>query len=211
MGNGERLRAFTDTIAGQITSIILTSTGSGYKYIPQVDLTNSGDGSAIAEAILGASQSALPGRWTTTDSIISSSERRLQGNDYYLDFSYVTSSLTSFIKYKEILKQLLHPAGFINYANLEKSKDINSNNLVLNVETSNTISGFVNTTNSSIYIVGTGTRFNIANTNGIISVGSNVAVNGQIRTISSIISNTNLSVSSAFTMNSSSQTLIILS
>jgi len=211
MGNGERLRALTDTIAGQIVSIKLTSSGSGYQYIPQVDLTNSGDGSATAEAILGASYSVLPGRWTSTDSIISSSERRIQGNDYYIDFSYVTSSLTSFIKYKEILKQLLHPAGFVNYANLEKSKDVNSNNLVLNIQTSNTISGLVSTTNASIHVVGTGTRFNIANTRGIISIGSNVAVNGQIRTISSIISNTNLAVSSAFTMNSNSQTLIILS
>jgi hypothetical protein len=68
----------------------------------------------------------------------------------------------------------------------------------------------VNVTASSIFVTGTNTKFNIANTNGIISIGSNVAVNGVIRTISSIISNTNLAVSSAFTSNATAQTLIIL-
>jgi hypothetical protein len=59
-------------------------------------------------------------------------------------------------------------------------------------------------------LTGTGTRFNVANDRGIFSIGSNISVNGQIRVIDSIISNTNLQVDSAFTSNSVEQTLIIL-
>jgi hypothetical protein len=59
-------------------------------------------------------------------------------------------------------------------------------------------------------LTGTGTRFNVANDRGIFSIGSNVSVNGQIRVIDSIISNTNLAVSSAFSTTAVAQTLIIL-
>jgi hypothetical protein len=210
MGDGESLTAIAENPKGVIQSIKLTSGGEGYKYIPQIDLTGYGAGNAIANATLGASYTTFPGRWTTTDSIISTTERRLEGEDYYINFSYVTSSLTSFKKYKNILKDLLHPSGFVNYALFNRFKTIETTNTTISIETSNTISGFVNTTNGSIFIVGTGTKFNVANTRGILTLGSNVSVNGQIRTISSIISNTNVAVSSAFSLNSNTQTLKIL-
>jgi len=76
------------------------------------------------------------------------------------------------------------------------------------ITTTDTISGTINV-NSSIYIIGTGTKFNIANGN-TISIGSNVAVNGEIRTINSILGNTVMTVSSAFTTYSNNQTLIIV-
>jgi len=208
MGGGEQLQAIADQIAGQIQRIRLLTGGVGYQYIPEIDLTNSGNGNADAEAVLGGSYSALPGRWTTSDSILSNPERRLQGSDYYVDYAYVTSSLTEFSKYKQILKGLLHPSGFVNYADLNKQAEANVT-ISIDETTTNTISGLVNV-NSSIYVTGTGTRFNIANTRGIITIGSNVAVNGQIRTISSIISNTSLVVTSAFTTTANDQTLIIL-
>jgi len=215
IGNGEQLQAIADQIAGQIQRIRLITGGVGYQYIPEIDLTNSGDGNADAEAVLGASYAALPGRWITSDSILSNPERRLQGSDYYVDYAYVTSSLTEFSKYKQILKGLLHPSGFVNYADLNKQAEANVT-ISVDETTSNTISGLVNV-NSSIYVTGTGTRFNIANTNGIIKTtsqyginASNIAVNGQIRVISSILSNTTLVVTSAFTTTANDQTLIIL-
>lgn len=210
IGDGESLTAIAENPKGVIQSIKLTSGGEGYKYIPQIDLTGYGSGNAIANATLGASYTAFPGRWTTTDSILSTTERRLEGEDYYINFSYVTSSLTSFKKYKNILKDLLHPSGFVNYALFNRFKTIETTNTTISIETSNTISGFVNTTNGSIFIVGTGTKFNVANSRGILTLGSNVSVNGQIRTVSSIISNTNLAVSSAFSLTSNTQTLKIL-
>jgi hypothetical protein len=209
MGNGEILAPFSDFPAGQILSIKLISGGVGYQYIPQVDLTGSGDGTAVANAVVGGVYTTLPGRWTSSDSIISNSERKLQGANYYIDYSYVTSSLTDFSKYKGILKQLLHPAGFVNYADLNKEFEANTT-IEIDTSIANTISGEVSVTSGSIYIIGTGTRFNVANSRSIFTIGSNVAVNGEIRTISTIVSNSNLSVSSAFTHSASDQTLFIV-
>ena len=206
MGDGERLAAFTDAVAGEVLAVRLTSGGSGYEYIPQVDLSGYGDGTAIANATLGSSYVTLPGRWTTSDSILSTSERKLQGPPYYSDYAYVTSSLTSFTKYKQILRDLLHPAGFANYADLNKQNTLETGTPNVIISTTDTISGTVNV-NASIYIIGTGTKFNIANGN-TISIGSNVSVNGEIRTINSIFANTVLTVSSPFTYYANSQTLI---
>ena len=213
MGNGEKLTGNTGSVLGAITKISLTSGGSGYEYIPLVDLTAHGDGLARANAILGDAYSSLPGRWTTSDSLLSSSERRLAGKDYYTDYSYVTSSVTEFSKYKQILKNLLHPSGFINYADLNKEANILVGDSNVSTNIAVTLSGKVNI-NSSIYVIGTGTKFNIANGN-TISIGtgnsrSNISVNGQIRLISSILSNTVLTVSSAFTTYSNNQTVIVV-
>jgi hypothetical protein len=210
MGDGERLTALTDTVPGQIISIKVTGGGIGYQYIPQVDLTNIGDGSATAAAQIGKSYSTLPGRWTTSDSILSSSERRLQGSDYYVDYSYITSSLTEFTRYKDVLKQLLHPAGFVNYADLNKNSIIKPNETFVSRKISNQISGTVSVSNGSIYVGGTNTKFNIANSLGTLTIGTSIAVNGELRVVNSIISNTNISVSSAWTMNTSGETLIIV-
>jgi len=210
MGNGENLNALSNQVSGQILKISLTSGGTGYEYIPQVDLTNFGNGTALANAQIGSSFVELPGRWTSSDSIISSSERKLQGSNFYIDFSYITSSVTEFSRYKKILFDLLHPAGYINYAFFNKESATSKNVTISSIQTINTISGLVSVNNSSLFVNGTGTRFNIANNRGIITIGSNVSVNGEIRTIGSIISNTNLRVTSAFTTNANSQTLIIL-
>jgi len=210
IGDGEILTPTFDQVTGKISKIKITDGGVGYRYNPQIDLTQKGDGRAVAAATVGSSFTVFPGRWKTTDSIISSYERRLQGGSYYYDYSYVTSSVIPFRRYKDILKQLLHPAGFVNFSTLDITREIDIAQTSLNFYSTNTISGVVSTTNNSIYLTGTNTKFNIANTRNIFTTGSTITVNGQIRIINSIISNTNLSVSSAFTMNSNNQTLIIL-
>ena len=144
MSNGESLTPYIgNTQPGQIVSIKVISGGSGYEYIPQVDLTGIGNGLATANAEIEAGYITLPGRWTTSDSILSTSERKLQGRDYYVDYSYVTSSLTEFAKYKSILKQLMHPAGFVNYADLNEFATITSNTITISTTSANTISGTV--------------------------------------------------------------------
>jgi hypothetical protein len=209
IGDGESLDAIADGVAGSITSIRLLTGGVGYQYIPEVDLTNFGNSEAVANATLGGVYVTLPGRWITSDSIISNSERRLQGSNYYVDFSYVTSSLTEFAKYKQVLRELLHPAGFVNYADLNKQSSANTT-VIIQDEVSNTISGIVDVTSGSPFILGTNTRFVLANNRGILTIGSNVAVNGEIRTIGTINSNANVSVTSSFTHSANGQTLIIL-
>jgi len=211
MSDNESITPFIGNVQpGQIITIKVVDGGSGYQYIPQVDLTGYGDGTATANAEIEAVYSTFPGRWTTSDSILSTPERRLQGENYYVDYSYITSSLTEFTKYKNILRDLLHPSGYVQYADLNKKSTIVPTTITYNTATESTLSGTVNVENTSIYVTGTNTYFNVANTNGIISTGSNIAINGIIRTIDSIISNTNLSVTSAFTSTSNAQTVIIL-
>jgi hypothetical protein len=212
MGDGEHLEALLgpDPI-GKILSIRLIDGGVGYEYNPPIDLTQSGDGLATANSQLNISTISLPGRWITTDSIISSEDRRLEGRDYYLNHSYVIKSKVEFARYKSLLKNMIHPSGYINYAeymlDVTELEASNSNAYVIGI--SNTISGTVNT-NSTIYVVGTNTKFNVANTLGILVPGSNIAINSQIRTVGSIVSNTMLTVTSAFTINTSGENLVVV-
>ena len=73
-----------------------------------------------------------------------------------------------------------------------------------------TLSGLVNVANASIYVTGSNTRFNVANSLGIMTIGSYIAVNSEIRVVSSIISNTNLAVTSAFTITANNEQLAVL-
>lgn len=209
MGDGERLGINSSGVAGSITKIRVTNPGVGYQFIPTIDLSNRGDGTATAEAQIERSYISFPGKWVGSDGIISSLDRKIEGLDYYIDFTYVTSVATEFSKYANILKDLLHPAGFKNYAEYPLSRSIE---LTLTVDSTvaQTISGLVSTNANSIIVTGTSTKFNVANSLGIISIGTQISINNQIRTINAIVSNTSLTVSSAFTTNSSAQTLIII-
>ena len=209
MGDGEAVSVNTSTVAGQIQTITITNPGAGYEFLPAVDLTQSGDGNALAEAQIERSFVSLPGRWTTSEGILSALERRVQGEDYYIDFTYVTSVAVEFSRYKEILKGLLHPAGFRNYAEYPISNTINTT-ITLDTSKSLGVSGRVNVVANSIFVIGTNTKFNIANSLGILTIGTEISVNNQIRTVNNIISDVNISVSSVFTTNSNIQSIIIV-
>ena len=77
-------------------------------------------------------------------------------------------------------------------------------------KTIKTISGKVNIANASIVVTGTGTKFNVANTTRAISIGSYIAVNSEIRVVNNIISNTQLTVSSPFTITANGQDLVVM-
>ena len=209
MGDGENLQALADQKLGAILKIRVVNPGLGYQIPPTIDLTTKGDGTAIANSIIDPSYVSFPGSWKTSDSLLSSSERVIQGRDYYIDYAYVLSSKIEFTKFKELFKNLIHPAGFKQYADFRVDKTIDANNISISSYSSNVISGTVNV-NSSIYITGTATLFNIANNNNVIKIGTQIAVNSEIRTINSIFSNTTLTVSSAFTQSANGQELTII-
>jgi hypothetical protein len=209
MGDGEDLYATADQNPGAILKIRITNPGAGYQSPPTITLTGKGNGVATANALIEPSYVSFSGSWKTSDGILSSSERVMQGRDYYIDFAYVLSSKVEFSKFKELFKNLVHPAGFKQYADFTIDKTVAANNISTNSYSSNVISGTVNV-NSSIYVTGTNTLFNIANTNNVITIGTQIAVNSEIRTISSILSNTTLRVSSAFTQSANIQELVIV-
>ena len=209
MGDGENLFATADQDPGAITKIRIIDAGSGYVFPPQIDLTQSGDGTALANSSIEPSYVTFPGRWTTSDSILSTTERVIQGREYYVDYSYVLSSQVEFTKFKDVFKSLIHPAGFIDYAQYNINEVVAANNVTTaNITVANTISGTVNV-NSSIYITGTNTKFNVVN-NKVITIGSRIAVNSEIRYINAIYSNGTMTVNTAFTITSNGETLVIV-
>jgi len=213
LGEDEDLSTTTTTRPGEIAEVLLIDPGESIRNIPKVDLTQQGDGNAIVEVRLNDFVNRLDGRWTTSDSLLSSSDIKIQGRDYYINQAYVLSSQVEFAKYKTIFKELLHPAGFKPYAELTTFNIIETSNSSVDILTTanNTkvLAGTV-TLNSSVYVVGTGTKFLTANTLGLISVGSEIAVNTQIRTVANIISNTVLTVTETFTVNTDGEDIIVL-
>jgi len=214
LGDGENLIASGTKRPGEIEEITITNPGEGFTATPLVDLTLFGDGTATANATLSPTYQTFPGRWTTSDSILSSSDRKIQGRDYYMDYSYLLSSTVEFSKYKKIFKELMHPAGSQVYSELQKLDVLDSSAATVETlvypETIKTLSGKVNVANSSIYVTGINTKFNVANSLGFITLGAYIAVNSEIKIINSIISNTNLSVTSAFTYTANIQDMVVV-
>ena len=213
LGMGEDIEGQGTKRPGEIEEISVINPGAGISVIPQIDLTKSGDGTATANITLSPTFDSLPGRWTSSDGILSS-DRRIQGRNFYGDYSYLTTSQIEFSKYKKIFKDLLHPAGFRAYAEWEKKTNLDQQPITLSTVTApkdiKTISGLVSIANDSITVTGVGTRFNVANSLGIISIGGYIAVNSDIRMINAIISNTSLTVSSPFTVTSSSEEMVVI-
>jgi hypothetical protein len=213
MGDGENLFPRGTGRAGEIQEITILDPGKGIRTAPQIVLTSIGDGTAEANATLSPTLQELPGRWTSSDSIISSSDRRLQGRDYYINYSYLLSSEIEFGKYKKIFKELLHPAGFKSYAELNRLNELDANNVTMNTLTVpkniRTLSGTVNV-NSTIFVVGTGTKFTKAANLDFIGANTWIAVNSEIRMVNSIISDTLLTVNSAFTITANNEELVVL-
>ena len=213
MGDGENLFPRGTGRAGEIQEITILDPGKGIRTAPQIVLTSIGDGTAEANATLSPTLQELPGRWTSSDSIISSSDRRLQGRDFYINYSYLLSSEIEFGKYKKIFKELLHPAGFKSYAELNKLNELDANNVTMNTLTVpkniRTLSGTVNV-NSTIFVVGTGTKFTKAANLDFIGANTWIAVNSEIRMVNSIISDTLLTVNSAFTITANNEELVVL-
>ena len=202
VSDGESLLATGAGQPGEILEIQVLNPGSGYEYSPIVTISSTTGTLASANADIEQSYLSSPGRWVTSDSIISSTERKIAGQDYYVDYSYVISSQVEFYRYKQILKDLIHPVGFIKYADFNKSNTIDLTDVSVsttNVATDGqflTIAGTVDVGNNRIAVTGTNTKFNVAASRGTITAGSKVAVNGEIRTVNSVVSNTSLLVSS---------------
>jgi len=167
-GDGEQLDGSGSKRPGEIEEISIINPGSGFLTIPVIDLADSGDGTATANAVLTPIYETFPGSWNTTDGLLSSIDRKLQGRDYYIKYSYLLSSTQEFSKFKKIFKELLHPAGFKSYAEYKFFSEIEATDDGVNTVTAPknviNLSGTVNV-NSSIYVTGTNTKFFVAANN----------------------------------------------
>jgi hypothetical protein len=200
-----------DGIQGKVLSVKVLRPGKGYTVTPVVDLALSGDGQARGVANIRSSFVELPGRWITSDGLISEDEIRLQGKDYYIDFSYVITSQVEFQRYKDIVKNLLNPAGSINYAQYEILDNVDANlKFIIFDEFSKQLAGTVNVISELSTVWGTNTYFEIANNIGLIAEGTYILVNSEIRIINVIINNVTLTVSEPYEYSANDQLVTIV-
>jgi hypothetical protein len=200
MGEGAQFDYVSgDGISGKVLSIRILNPGKGYTTVPVADLKFSGDGTATATVNIRSSLIDLPGRWTTSDGMISADEIRLQGRDYYIDFSYVISSQIEFQRYRNIVKELLNPSGSINYAKYNIFDTVNSeSSIIVFDDLEREIAGTINVSSNLPYVWGTNTYFEVANNIGLMTEGTYIVVNSEIRIVNSIINNTTFTVSEPF-------------
>jgi hypothetical protein len=205
MGDGESLLALlSDGVAGRIRKIKIIYPGLNYSNTPTIHLSGFGNGQATAEAQLSESYTTIPGRWTTSDGKLSNRDINLQGRDYFIDFSYVITSQVEFKKYKEILKNLLHPAGLKPYArySLISQANVQLTNIV-DTEITLGYSGRVSVTNGSVVITGSNTGFDNVSSNVIV-------INNETRNVITVDSSTSMNVDVAFTSDANNQLIKII-
>jgi hypothetical protein len=213
MGQGDLYQpVISEGVPGEIKSIKVLLQGSGYKILPGIDLTDSGSGTARASAVLTDTFTRLSGKWTTSDSIISDDQIRLQGKDYFIPYSYVISSKVEFNKYKTLLKNLLHPAGLINYSKYRIDTNLDVS-LSVNVDSSltRTVAGVVSISNNSNTVTGTNTSFTAIESLGILESNTIIVIDDQIRSVVSIVDGDTLTVNSNYTTTSTNNIVKILS
>lgn len=137
MGEGERFTASIGTNKpGGVQSVLVLDAGKGLKSVPDLDLSRSGDGTATLQSSLIPTVEEFSGKWISQKGLISSSYTKLQGKDYYIDYSYVVVSSVQFQKYKQVLKELLHPAGLIAYSEVTRLDEIESDRIKVSTEIS---------------------------------------------------------------------------
>lgn len=192
LGSGGTLKAANSSI-GTIKTITLLSGGSGYKTVPTINLKQSGDGTAIANATIVTGVYTYPGRYLNDDGHISS-YNFLEDRDYYQIFSYVVKSTKSINTYRDSLNNLTHPAGmklfgevdlFNENENLSGPDNADDSvKIVLNTKTYTKTGNTINisyishgySVNSNVYIEYTSGGINSNVFNGIYMI-SNSATN----------------------------------
>jgi len=135
---------------------------------------------------------------------------RLQGKDYYISFSYIITSKVEFQRYKDIVKNLLNPIGFINYARYDIQDTINLPfDFAVTSNLKRELAGLVSATSGDYFLYGVNTEFVLANTIGLIGEGTYIIVNSDIRIVNGIINSTTITVSQPFSGNISNDIVTI--
>lgn len=186
---------------GQIKTIRVLSGGKAYASPPQVDLTQSGNGLAEAIANVLAFKFTYPGKFVTTDGLLSSN-RRLQDKNYYQNYSYVIQANVEFSKYKNALLTLLHPSGMKVFGQFildEQTVTANTSVSPDDLIVQGIVSGTVNVASGSTTVTGIGTTFNTYASRGLLRSGVIVTANNEGRVVDGVINNTSLLVTVPFT------------
>jgi len=111
-------------LGGQITEVTVTEPGFGYADAPTLTLAGSSDGTATVTGALAVTRTK-PGKFVG-ESGFPSSQKKVQDNDYYQDFSYVLKTTDSVDIWRQDVLKLLHPAGLKLFGEVSIQSVINS-------------------------------------------------------------------------------------
>lgn len=109
LGTGATLDPITSSIGG-VQRITIYNRGLNYLSNTTLDLSDSGDGTATANAVVVAGTFSYPGRYLNDDGHISS-YNFIQDRDYYQTYAYVIKSRKSISEYRKVLNDIIHPSG----------------------------------------------------------------------------------------------------
>ena len=141
--NEEIVQSVSDI--GAIQGLTIISGGSGYSddpaLLPYLDLSGLGDGTANARLFVVTGVYSYPGRYVTDDGLLSS-YNFLEDRDYYQEFSYVVRVDETINRYRDPVKNLIHPAGMKMYGQyittFDKETETNTNVTVTYANTETT-------------------------------------------------------------------------
>jgi len=92
-----------------------------------LDFTQAGDGLAVGNILWGA-LAEFPGRYLSESGHLSSN-KKLQDNYYYQDFSYVLQAQTDITYWGDIIRKAIHPAGLELFGEVSIQSIVNINNI----------------------------------------------------------------------------------
>ena len=117
---------------GEIIEIVIDNFGVNYNTNPSISVVSFA-GSGFSGTVSVGTLCEYAGYYANNDSRLSTN-KVLQDNHYYQNFSYVLKTEVTVDKYRDVLRKLLHPAGMgffgnillkrCSYSNIEKSTSI---------------------------------------------------------------------------------------
>lgn len=131
---GKNARIRSRFVPGAISGIDITNGGTSYSSLYQVTVSNtSREGTTNARGTpLITGVLTDPGQYLDTKGFLSW-DMKLQDNYYYQEYSYVLNSNRGLQVYRDIVKDVLHPAGSKLFGQVDLNSTINYSNLY-NVE-----------------------------------------------------------------------------
>lgn len=121
IGHNERLSQSLSNI-GTIQALTIVSGGSKYKTTDTLAFDTLGDGTANAELTIVTGVISYPGRYINDDGHLSG-YNFLEDRDYYQPFSYVVKVDETTNRYRQVVKNLTHPAGTKMFGEYDKTFD----------------------------------------------------------------------------------------
>jgi hypothetical protein len=212
IGDGAQLESKSDVI-GSIQELRIVSGGFGYETPPTLNLSSQGDGTAQAYANIVTGIYTYQGRYLNQDGQLSSYVF-LEDRDYYQKYSYVVKIDESLNKYRQALKDLIHPAGLklfgeylyednnstlmntVNVINTSIQTGVNTNSLIVSFDATkpqidNTGNTWYNDANTqqyanilNAYFTGGGFQFDNGNDKVVMPHASSLNVSNALTVIS---------------------------